>query len=215
MNHKSIFMTLVLAFLLISGGCGGKDAEEKVPGSVDSSSPERFSVADGRNDSVYASLAVAGMENALVDLTDERTIIGYELPRELDKEVALFYVLGAAARHTNPEATITTIAFQGGKASEEASVAAKDVMAFLNEEISLQECQARITRTGPLALRHGVTEPSIGVLAAPLLPAVSAQEDIEPAQATRCIRLLQEWQGQCNSAYFKELNTGRAMILKK
>jgi hypothetical protein len=123
MNHKSIFMTLVLEFLLISGGCGGKDAEEKVPGSVDSSSPERFSVADGRNDSVYASLAVAGMENALVDLTDERTIIGYELPRELDKEVALFYVLGAAARHTNPEATITTIAFQGGKASEEASVA--------------------------------------------------------------------------------------------
>jgi hypothetical protein len=88
-------------------------------------------------------------------------------------------------------------------------------MAFLNEEISLQECQARITRTGPLALRHGVTEPSIGVLAAPLLPAVSAQEDIEPAQATRCIRLLQEWQGQCNSAYFKELNTGPGYDFEK
>lgn len=215
MLSKSIFLTLVLGLLLITIGCGGKVAGIDNGDAEESAAPAQFAITDGRNDSVYASLAVAGVENALVDLTGERTIIGYELPGDLDKEVALFYILGAAARHTNPEATITTTLFTGGQPSEEATVAAKDVIAFLNEEISLQECQARISRTTPSLRRHNGPASSMGVLAAPLLPAVNAQEDIEPAQAARCMRMLKEWQDQCNSAYFKELNTGPGYDFEK
>lgn len=172
----AIGLCLVAVAVLLIGACGGEDAESDYRASA-----VQPVVIDERNDFVYSALAAAGIEKALVDVTDDRTIVDYELPIDLEKEVALFYVLGAAARYTNSESSITTTVFKDSKVSEESTVTTKHLLAFLNEEISLQECQERIVRTAPPSRRIGTH------LFWSARPAnAQSAEDIELAEALRC-----------------------------
>lgn len=103
-------------------------------------------VIDERNDAIYAALVSVGIENALVDVTDARTIIRYEVPRAINKKAALYYVIGAAARYAVPASTIIATLFENESASEESTVSVKDVLAFLNKEMTEKEFSGRINR---------------------------------------------------------------------
>ena len=103
-------------------------------------------VIDERNDAIYAALVSVGIENALVDVTDERTIIRYEVPNDMNKEAALYYVIGGAARYAIPGSTITATLFENESASEESTVSVKDVFAFLNKKITEKKFSGRINR---------------------------------------------------------------------
>src|SRR3990167_4437762 len=103
MNKKIIIAILIVAALVAGAAYLRGLFDEKAA-----------VVIDERNDAIYAALAAAGIENALVDVTDARTIVDYEVPGGMNKEVALFYVLGAAARYAAAESTITaTKIFRG------------------------------------------------------------------------------------------------------
>ena len=135
MNKKIIIAILVVAVLVVGVAYLRSLFDEKVA-----------VVIDERNDAIYAALLSVGIENALVDVTDEMTIIGYEVPQDMHKQTALYYVIGAAARYAVPESAITATLFENGSASEESTVFAKDALAFLNKEITGETFSGRINR---------------------------------------------------------------------
>src|SRR3989338_4688304 len=195
MNKKIIIAILIVAALVAGAAYLRGLFDEKAT-----------VVIDERNDAIYAALAAAGIENALVDVTDARTIVDYEVPGGMNKEVALFYVLGAAARYAAAESTITATLFENESASEEATVSARDARAFLNREINLQEFREKIVRAAPFSFRNGkhwigfVRRASFLILPAnaSVIDLELESSDIKAGPLIECTKKLRALEAQCN-----------------
>lgn len=99
---------------------------------------------DERNSNVYEALVAAGIENALIDITDKGAIVNYDPPEGMENEVALYYIIGAVAPYMGAGTNITVTLFEGENAIREYGVDMEDVAAFLNEEINEEEFSSRI-----------------------------------------------------------------------
>lgn len=53
--------------------------------------------ASPSNEELYSTLSSAGIEDAFVDVTEDRVLVRYELPTGYDQEATNYLVLGAAA----------------------------------------------------------------------------------------------------------------------
>lgn len=104
---------------------------------------EREFSLESRNTIVYGALAEVGISDALVDITDNRTIVAYVLPTEMDSESANLYIMGAVASSANSEKLIIR-RFENEKIVEELSINLNDIKLALNKTISIEELMTKI-----------------------------------------------------------------------
>lgn len=139
MNNKKILILgmvliaiiIVLALLYLYYLPVAKEEEPTIRPSLESSN-------------LYFILAVAGLENAVVEINPERTFVRYNLPENMDKEAVQYYIFGSAASVSPNSTKIVIQTYENFEPKEEVVVETKDVIAFMNESITLDEFKKRI-----------------------------------------------------------------------
>jgi len=96
------------------------------------------------NIELYAALASVGIEDAVVDITQERALIRYNLPENMSKESVNYYIMGAAATIAPNSSKIVIQVYGSFEPLEEIVVKTEDVLAFMNETITYEELEKRI-----------------------------------------------------------------------
>lgn len=100
-----------------------------------------------QNSRVYAKLVDANITAAVVDINDSRALVRYEVPPEMSVEESEQYVMGAAASVAENASTIRLQVYDDFEKVEEVRVATGDVLAYRDNEISLDELKQRVERT--------------------------------------------------------------------
>lgn len=85
------------------------------------------------NEALYSVLANVGIDDALVDVTDERVLVRYNLPEGKDPEAARYFVLGTAAHVAPYSKRIIIQTYRDMEPLEEASVATADVIRIMSK----------------------------------------------------------------------------------
>lgn len=96
-----------------------------------------------KNSEIYSALVAVGIEEAFVDATEERVIVAYDLPSEIEKEVSWYYIMGTVASIAPDSEKVIIQAFVNDEATEEVTVQMKDIIDFLNERITEEEFKSR------------------------------------------------------------------------
>jgi len=109
-------------------------------------SEEPLNVSE-QNSRVYAKLVDANITSAVVDINDSRSLVRYEVPPEMSVKESEQYVIGATASVAEEAPTIRLQVYDDFEKTEEVRVATKDVLAYRDGEISLDELEQRIERS--------------------------------------------------------------------
>jgi len=96
-----------------------------------------------KNTDLYAALVAAGINDAVVDITDERVLVSYNLPKLDDKEAYIYFTLGATSKLSHNSKEIIITEFSDLKAFEEVTVSMEDVKSFSSNTISEEEFMAK------------------------------------------------------------------------
>ncbi len=101
--------------------------------------------ASDKNTNLYNALLDFGITDAVVDITEERAFIRYNLPDFLDNETAVFYIMVAAAS-VAPEAQVIIVqTYQNFEPVDEVTVSTKDVISLREGKISEEEFLKKIS----------------------------------------------------------------------
>jgi len=106
--------------------------------------PEPEITPNPLNTELYSALASAGIEDAVVDITPERALIRYNLPENMSKESANYYIMGAAATITPNSSKIVIQVYEDFEPLEEVVANTEDVLAFIDGAITYEELEKRI-----------------------------------------------------------------------
>ena len=93
------------------------------------------------NTQLYAALVAVGIEDAIVDITDERALIRFNLPNNLNKEATWYYIMSASAAIAPETDKIIIQTYENYERREEVTVNTTDVMALINGSITMEEFQ--------------------------------------------------------------------------
>jgi len=93
------------------------------------------------NTQLYAALVAVGIEDAIVDITDERALIRFNLPNNLNKEATWYYIMSASAAIAPETDKIIIQTYENYERREEVTVNTTDVMALINGNITMEEFQ--------------------------------------------------------------------------
>ena len=93
-------------------------------------------VLNEKNSEIYSLLVAGGINESMVDATQQRVMIQYDLPEELDKEASWYFAMGAAAASSPESEKIIVQALVGGNPTEKVSVKTKDVLDYLARNIT-------------------------------------------------------------------------------
>ena len=96
------------------------------------------------NTQLYAALVDAGIEDAVVDITDERALIRYNLPPNLNMEATWYYIISASAIIAPETDKIVIQTYVNYEPREEITVNTTDVIALMNEGITMVDFQERV-----------------------------------------------------------------------
>lgn len=129
----------VLAVLLVIGGTLVVLAQP-------TPSEEPLNVSE-QNSRVYAKLVDANITSAVVDINDSRSLVRYEVPPEMSVEESEQYAMGATASIAEEAHTIRLQVYEDFEKVEEVRIATEDVLAYRDNEISLDELERRIERS--------------------------------------------------------------------
>ncbi|MFH0713328.1 MAG: hypothetical protein V1722_02220 [Candidatus Micrarchaeota archaeon] len=105
--------------------------------------PQELS-ANEKNSEIYSALVASGIEDAVVDVTQNQVIVAYELPANIDKDASQFFVMGTVAAST-PEVENLKIETHSGQTVETVTVKIKDVTDFLGGRLSEPAFRAKMT----------------------------------------------------------------------
>lgn len=110
------------------------------------SMPEKSEpIASGENTNLYIILSSAGITDAVIDITEKRAFIRYELPDFINKTNAVYYILGAAASVAPNTKTIIIQTYQNFEPVDEVTVSTSEVISFSKGEISEEEFLKKIS----------------------------------------------------------------------
>ena len=76
-----------------------------------------------------------------MDITNERALIRFNLPRNLKKESAWYYIMSASAAIAPETDKIIIQTYENYERREEVTVNTTDVMALINGSITMEEFQ--------------------------------------------------------------------------
>ena len=105
--------------------------------------PEPEIAPDPLSTELYLTLASAGIHDAVVDVTEERALIRYNLPENVSKESVNYYIIGATAAIANSSRIVIQV-YDNFTPLEEVEVSRDDVLAFMNHDITYEEFKGRI-----------------------------------------------------------------------
>ena len=94
---------------------------------------------------LYSALADAGIENAVADVTKERTLVRFELPEGMNKEAAVSYLFGVAAELEPNVSDIVVQVFKNEKPVEEYKAKSSDVKDYSAGKISDSDFEGKVT----------------------------------------------------------------------
>ena len=92
-----------------------------------------------KNTRLYAALVAVGIEDAIVDITDERALIRYNLPPNLNAEATWYYIISASAIIAPETEKIIIQTYVNYEPREEVTVNTTDVIALMNEDITMED----------------------------------------------------------------------------
>ena len=90
--------------------------------------------ATPENEELYSALQSAGIEDALVDVTDDRVLVRYERPAGYDVRATNYLVLGAAAEAAPYTERVVVECYEGSTRVERVSANTGDVLAIVDTE---------------------------------------------------------------------------------
>ena len=93
------------------------------------------------NTQLYAALVAVGIEDAIVDITDERALIRFNLPNNLNKEATWYYIMSASTAIAPESDKIIIQTYENYERREELTVNTTDAMALINGKITMEEFQ--------------------------------------------------------------------------
>lgn len=93
--------------------------------------PESASPA---NEELYSALSSAGIEDAMVDVSEDRVLVRYELPPGYDLEATDYLVLGAAAASAPHTERLVVESYDGSMRLRRVTANTGDVLALISAE---------------------------------------------------------------------------------
>lgn len=90
--------------------------------------------ASPENEALYSALQSAGIDEALVDVTDDRVLVRYELPAGYDEEATTYLVLGAAAEVAPHTERIVVERYDGSTRLGRVTAKTGDVLAVVSAD---------------------------------------------------------------------------------
>lgn len=102
-------------------------------------------MASEKNTNLYNTLVDFGIIDAVIDISEERAFIRYELPDFIDKTNAVYYIMGAASSVAPETETIIIQTYQNFEPVDEVIVSTKEVIFFTNGEITEEEFLEKIS----------------------------------------------------------------------
>jgi aspartate 1-decarboxylase len=93
---------------------------------------------------LYSALANMGIEDAVVDVTQDKVLVRYNLPANMDMDTVSYYVMGAAAQAAPDSKEIILQVYEDMQPVKEVTVNTSDVISFINERMTLTDFQAVI-----------------------------------------------------------------------
>ena len=90
--------------------------------------------ATPENEELYSALQSAGIEDALVDVTDDRVLVRYERPAGYDVRATNYLVLGAAAEAAPYTERVVVECYEGSTRVERVSANTGDVLAVVSAD---------------------------------------------------------------------------------
>lgn len=96
------------------------------------------------NTQLYNTLSELGIEDAVVDVTAERTVVRYNLPENMSKEDAEISIMQVAAEISINSGKIIIQTYENFKPVEGVIVGTNDVLAFMEKTITYEEFRERI-----------------------------------------------------------------------
>ena len=96
------------------------------------------------NTQLYNTLSELGIEDAVVDVTAERTVVRYNLQENMSKEDAEISIMQVAAEISINSGKIIIQTYENFKPVEEVIVGTNDVLAFMEKTITYEEFRKRI-----------------------------------------------------------------------
>lgn len=100
-----------------------------------------------RNSILYHALANESITDAVVNITDERAFVRYNVPGNMSKNESIYYTLGAAARLASGSDRIVLEVYTDFEPDEKVVVSMDAANKFLTNEISTQEFRNEIQRS--------------------------------------------------------------------
>jgi hypothetical protein len=91
-------------------------------------------------------LVSAGFEDAFVDIDEERVYVAYSLPEGYEADTAQRFVIGAAADAAFDVGQIIVTQYEGETPVTAWTVNLEDFKAFMNDELSGEELDAKIVK---------------------------------------------------------------------
>jgi len=104
---------------------------------------EPEAISDPLNHELYLKLTNMGIKDAVVDITEERVLIRYNLLKNMNKSSVNYEIMRNAATIADSGRIIIQV-YEDFKPLEEIVVSREDVLAYMNGAISYKELEKRI-----------------------------------------------------------------------
>jgi len=104
---------------------------------------EPEAISDPLNHELYLKLTNMGIKDAVVDITEERVLIRYNLLKSMNKSSVNYEIMRNAATIADSGRIIIQV-YEDFKPLEEIVVSREDVLAYMNGAISYKELEKRI-----------------------------------------------------------------------
>ncbi|MBP1909972.1 hypothetical protein [Methanolobus bombayensis] len=136
---------IVLLFLLFSGG---DDDVSSGNDEWDSMISDNYDVDRAASMSIYESLAFQGIDDAVVEVTEERVFVKYDQPpvkSDNDALLTWMYIIGVAAETAPGSNEIIIEMYDGTEELYEVTVQTSDIQDYLDSTTTLDEFKTKVT----------------------------------------------------------------------
>ncbi|MGD9778418.1 hypothetical protein [Methanomethylovorans sp.] len=135
---------IVLLFLMFSGGGDDSSSNDK----WDSMVSDSYGVDRAASMSIYESLAFQGIDDAIVEVTEEQVLVKYDQPpvrSDTDALLIWLYIMGAAAETAPYTDKIIIEMYDGTEELYEVTVQTSDIQDYLDSYTTLDEFKTKVS----------------------------------------------------------------------
>ncbi len=135
---------IVLLFLLFSGG---DDDSSYSNDDWDSMISDSYDVDSAASMSIYESLSFKGIDDTVVEVTEEQVLLRYDQPpvrSDTDALLIWFYMMGVAAETAPYTNEVIIEMYDGTEPLYEVTVQTTDIQDYLDSYITLEEFKTKV-----------------------------------------------------------------------